>query len=37
MIVVNDFAGNGNSATLKVTNTGTNVPDAGPKSPALIR
>ena len=37
MIVVDDFAGNGNSATLDVTNTGTNNPDAGPKSPALIK
>jgi hypothetical protein len=36
MIVVNDFAGNGNAATLKVTNTGTNAPDTGPKSPSLI-
>jgi hypothetical protein len=37
MIVVDDFAGNGNSATLQVTNTGTNPPDAGPKSPRLYK
>lgn len=37
MIVVDDFAGNGHSATLDVTNTGTNVPDTGPKSPSLIK
>ncbi|MFL6108290.1 MAG: pilus assembly protein TadG-related protein [Marmoricola sp.] len=37
LVVVNDFAGNGNSATLSVTNTGANVPDAGPKSPALYK
>jgi len=37
LIVVNDFAGNGNSGTLNVTNTGTNVPDTGPKSPRLYK
>lgn len=37
MIVVKDFAGNGNSATLQVTNTGTNLPDAGPKTPSLYK
>ena len=36
MIVANDFAGNGHSASLNVTNTGTNVPDTGPKSPNLV-
>ena len=36
LIVVDDFAGNGNSGTLTVTDTGKNVPDVGPRSPNLV-
>jgi hypothetical protein len=37
MIVVNDFAGNGNAGTLNITNTGTNLPNAGPRKPSLYK
>lgn len=37
LIVVDDFAGHGNAASLQVTNTGSNIPIAGPKSPSLYK
>jgi hypothetical protein len=37
LIVVKDFAGNGNAASLQITESGANPPEAGPLTPSLYR